>query len=184
MASRLNPPARSSKSTLDDLLDLLPDNSTGEISALDLRVIVTDLWARDDAAETRIAALEAASSGGDSFSVTGIWQVNPGAGAIPQGGQLAGNTTTLGTATILKFAALDRLNQDATAALMASTALFMQMRMNSANWVTFNVSGTPSVAGGIITVPVTVAGSSGTAGAAAWQEASVVVNVETSGAIA
>ena len=30
--------------TLDDLLALLPDNSTGEIDAADLRAIVTELW--------------------------------------------------------------------------------------------------------------------------------------------
>ena len=30
--------------TLDDLLALLPDNSTGEISAADMRTIVTDLY--------------------------------------------------------------------------------------------------------------------------------------------
>ena len=30
--------------TLDDLLALLPDNTTGEISAADLRTVVTGLW--------------------------------------------------------------------------------------------------------------------------------------------
>lgn len=30
--------------TLDELLDLLPDNVTGQISAADMRTIVTDLW--------------------------------------------------------------------------------------------------------------------------------------------
>jgi hypothetical protein len=30
--------------TLDDLLALLPDNTSGEISAADLRTIVTELW--------------------------------------------------------------------------------------------------------------------------------------------
>lgn len=172
--------------TLEELLALLPDNSTGEISAADLREIVTQQWANDEALLARVAALEAThagETGGDQFSVTGVWQVNPIAGSTPQGAQMSGNTSTLSTATILKFAALDKLNQDSTAALMASTAIFAQMKMNSSNWVTFDVSGTPSVAGGIVTVPVTVQGSSGVAGAAAWQDASVVVNVQTSGAL-
>lgn len=32
--------------SLDDLLALLPDNTTGEISAADLRAVVTGLWGR------------------------------------------------------------------------------------------------------------------------------------------
>lgn len=32
--------------SLDDLLAYLPDNSTGEISAADLRTVVTGLWGR------------------------------------------------------------------------------------------------------------------------------------------
>lgn len=32
--------------SLDQLLSLLPDNSTGEISAADLRAVVTGLWGR------------------------------------------------------------------------------------------------------------------------------------------
>lgn len=32
--------------SLDDLLALLPDNNTGEISAADLRTVVTGLWNR------------------------------------------------------------------------------------------------------------------------------------------
>jgi Ca2+-binding EF-hand superfamily protein len=30
--------------TLEELLALLPDNTTGEISAADMRTIVTELW--------------------------------------------------------------------------------------------------------------------------------------------
>lgn len=131
--------------------------------------------------EARVSALEAEHAGeeGDVFSVTGVWQVNPTPNAEPQGGQMAGNTTTLGTATVLKFAALDRLNQDSRAALLASTAIFAQQKSNSSNWVTYDVTGTPTLNGSTVTVPVAVQKSSGVAGAVAWQEAAVVINVQT-----
>ena len=45
--------------TLEELLALLPDNTTGEIDAADLRTVVTELFNKTAAAEARLDALEA-----------------------------------------------------------------------------------------------------------------------------
>jgi hypothetical protein len=170
--------------SLEEMLALLPDNTTGEIDAADLRAIITSLSEITTELDTRLAAVEAGGSGGDSFSVTGVWQVNPTPNAQPQGGQMTADTVSFAAATLLRFAKIDKLNQDSAAALLNSTAIFMQERMDSSNWVTYDVTGTPSEAGGVISVPVTSDGSSGVHDAAAWQEAAVVLNVRTSAAYA
>lgn len=165
--------------TLDDLLDLLPDNTVGAITAGDLRTIVTELWNNDVGLAARISALETAPPAA-GFSVTGQWQVNPTVGATPGGGQMTANQSSFGTATSLKFAKFDLLNQDAQSALMNATAIFMQQKSASSNYVTYTVSGTPTFAGSTVTVPVTVVKSNGIVGSAAWQEAVVVINVDAS----
>lgn len=50
--------------TLQDLLDLLPDNTTGAISAADVRFIITTLWEAD---QTEMAARLAAQAAALSF---------------------------------------------------------------------------------------------------------------------
>ena len=44
--------------TLEELLALLPDNTTGQITAADLRAVVTELYNRIVALEDVVAAFE------------------------------------------------------------------------------------------------------------------------------
>src|SRR5262245_30769071 len=76
-------------STLDDLLALLPDNTTGAIDAEDLRTIVTALWDNDaalystgqselQALKARVSALEeTTNTHGASFPFTWATNGNP-----------------------------------------------------------------------------------------------------------
>jgi hypothetical protein len=45
--------------TLEELLALLPDNTTGDIDAADMRTVVTELYNANLALMDRVAALEA-----------------------------------------------------------------------------------------------------------------------------
>jgi hypothetical protein len=58
-----------SETTLDDLLALLPDNSSGQIGANDLRTIVTELWLRS-------------SRFGQSFSFVWTGATSPAGGRV------------------------------------------------------------------------------------------------------
>lgn len=163
---------------LDDLLALLPDNTTGAIDASDLRTIVTELYERIENTESRVAALEASGSSGDEYTISGVWQVNPTAGATPGGSQVTCDTGLFSTATWLRFATSDKNDLDATAALANATSIYAQQKMNAQNWARYTVSGSPTIGSGYIEVPVTVEAHSGTVGAAAWQDAVAVIKAD------
>lgn len=88
--------------TLDDLLALLPDNSSGQISAADLRTVVTELWAQArQAAETLAYQWAAGSTAPTSGRIsTDTWSSSA---------TLVYINETAGDGQVLGFAALDTL---------------------------------------------------------------------------
>lgn len=73
--------------TLQDLLDLLPDNTTGQISAADLRQVVSVLWVRSGAAG-HVDSGGALVSGPPGWSASrtspGVYIVQHGLGIDPE----------------------------------------------------------------------------------------------------
>lgn len=135
--------------TLDDLLAYLPDNQTGDISAADMRAVVTGLWdelatvaSASDAVynslDVRVAALE--SNDGTLPVVTGRWQVNPQPG-VPGDQQVTSDTGAFASASVLRFAKTDQSMTDHTTSLMYAKRLFGQQQDNAANWARFDVTG-------------------------------------------
>lgn len=174
--------------TLDELLALLPDNNTGAIDAADLRTIVTALWGEtatlasvvetlgEETSELggRIAALESRSGGGGGPSISGVWQVNPTPGAVPQSMQVTSDNGTITTETTwVRFWKFDKSNTDLSAALLAAESLYGQQQANGANWAKATVTGAQDN-GQWVELAVDVTGSGGT-GSAGWQTAVVVL---------
>lgn len=162
--------------TLDELLALLPDNTTGEIDAADLRTIVTELWSQGADIEARVAFIEAeGGSGGTAPSVTGVWQI--AAGGTPGGQQVASDTDDFSTTTSLRFDSFDQSNTDMTTVLNNAVSIFAQQQSDAGNWARYTVSGEPTVNGSYVEVPVTVDDFGGVPGAAAWQTAIFVISL-------
>lgn len=164
--------------SLEDMLALLPDNHEGAIDAADLRVVVTELYQWMETNSARISALEAAGgSTPASISVTGYWQVNPQAGAVPGGGQFTTDTGSLATATWIRFSKYDLSTTDSSTVLTKASKIFFQQKQNAANWARFNVTALASVVGGYVQVPVQFVLGEGAPGSAAWQDAVVVLTI-------
>lgn len=144
--------------TLDEALALLPDNTTGQISASDLRDIVTAMWGTDDALSARIGVLEAA---GDLHTIVGVWQVNQTVGAAPSTGQVTKDQAAFSSVNWLRFTETDVEGTDLGTALLQASVIYMQMRTDRTKWVRYDVSGTPTDAGTYIQVPVTYDASNG-----------------------
>lgn len=165
--------------TLAELLALLPDNTTGEISAEDMRTVVSGIW--DEFAtgfavnDGRISALEN-SGAATGPSVTGIWQINPQAGAVPGGMQITSDTGEITLATSwLRFAKADQSNTDFTGALLASKALYGQQQVKSANWVKATVLSATDE-GSYVEVEVNIIAQAGDS-TVGWQTATVVISL-------
>lgn len=130
--------------TLDEMLALLPDNTTGEISAADLRAIVTDLHAL-------------ASAVGQVFPYLWANDPSPGAGKV--------NVTPWDTtATFLSIAEVTDDGQAVTfgALDMASSA---QVRLIGALGSTLDadITGPSGDQGGYRNLPIAVTGITGPA---------------------
>lgn len=67
--------------TLAEILDLLPDNDTGEISAADVRAAVTALWHRTDGTDP-IEGLQLDTTAPDPIQVAGHLHWNPSEGTL------------------------------------------------------------------------------------------------------
>jgi hypothetical protein len=177
--------------TLQELLALLPDNTTGDIGADDLRTIVTELFntgaaTADQVSEdieeiteinTRLDALEAASggSGVDTVTVQGRWQYNPQAGA-PGGAQMTTDTGDPLTVTALRFAPHDHDDRDFTTNienLTAGDVIYVQGWQVSGSRASFDVTGDGVATGGYLEVPVTRRTGSGDS-SATWQDVAVI----------
>lgn len=164
--------------TLEELLELFPDNTTGEISAADMRVTVTALFSQTEAVEARVAALEAANpdgEGGGDVSVVGDYALNPTAMATPGTMQVTTSTGSFATTAWLRFADVDYSNTDLTNALMRANAVYAQTKGDSSLWGRWTVTGTPTDASGYIEVPVTF--DSGNGAVTPWQRALFVFRV-------
>lgn len=161
--------------TLEELLALLPDNTTGAIDADDLRTIVTELWNQGAAIQARVAALET-RDGGDGYlaTVNGRWQVNPTPGN-PGGKQMSADQASWAMASVLRFDPVDLNNNDLSTALLEADDLFGQQQSDATNWMRWRVSGAASDEGSYIEVPVTMVASGGSISGAQWQEAQVVI---------
>ena len=166
-------------SILDELLARFPDNAVGAIDADDIRALVTATYEFAAGAEARIQSLELAESAGATSSLTGIWTANPTAGADPSTQnnryEVTCDTGDFDTATWLRFRRQDKSNTDFTNALLSCQSLYAQQKTDAANWVRYTVNSAVD-SGTYIQVNVTVLGDSGgDTGAAAWQEAIVVM---------
>jgi hypothetical protein len=179
--------------TLQDLLGLLPDNTSGDISAADMRSVVTELWNRitseaDDQQvinsalsseiqdlDARIAALET-MDGSSNPLVTGRWQINPQAGVVPGGQQMTSETGIPATSGWFRFANFEQGNTDLSSVLLKSTRLMVQQQMNSENWCVVEVvPGSQSINGSYTQVGITGFRGGGSIESAQWQAAVVAI---------
>lgn len=170
--------------TLAELLALLPDNTTGDIDAADLRTIVTELFnttaalqAEADLTVTnmntltselenwaattnaRIDALEQATASG--HTVSGVYRLNSTPSGDPATGQVTTNTGALDTAASIRVAATDRGGTDLTNVLNKATKVSVQDKDNSANWAKWDVTGITAPSLGDFDLAVTLTGSAG-----------------------
>lgn len=126
--------------------------------------------------QRRVTQIEKAGggAGGAGGGVTGRWQLNSNAGAVPGGTQITSDTGDFQSLTWVRFADSDLSNLDFSAILMAMTAgkIFLgQQSMNAANRSVIEVTGAPTDGGSYVQVPATVLSSTGVG--AAWQQATV-----------
>lgn len=141
--------------TLDELLALLPDNTSGLIDASDLREIVTVLWQRSGVTSSgmwKYAPADFSQNPGDKFFQT--------------------NNTTEMAVTQFRFGATDLNNIDFTALLQNSVRFVVQAAANAENWASFLVltDVDPVVANGKITLAVKYENGPGSFDLSQWQD--------------
>lgn len=163
--------------TLDELLALLPDNTSGAIDAADLRTIVTDLFNTSADLLARVIALETSDADPHVEAVTGHWQVHGQAGSVPGGQQVTTDSGALATATWLRFSPINQENDDLTNALTKADRIFAQQQTNASIWARYDVRGPAVVTGGYVEIPVTVTSTGGAVGGAAWQNGIFVFSI-------
>jgi hypothetical protein len=172
--------------TLDDLLALLPDNTSGDIAAADMRTIVTELWnqgagvqAAGQAAyvslDDRVAALEGGTAT-PTYQASGRWQVNPQPGT-PGGMQVSADQASWAAASVLRFAVVDQHNNDVRNVLTLAVDVFGQSQADDANWSRWEVTGTPTDHGAYVEIPVAFVNGAGSIAAAGWQAGVFVFTV-------
>ena len=137
------------------MLALLPDNDTGDITAADLRQIVTGLY-----------DLASASGGGGVVGVPGgHWHFNPATGS-PSARQLTFNDTELATATTMRITPVDQDDVDWGAVLRAlrpgnpGGAILVQTRDGSA-FAGFKLSSAINDTGSFIEISVEMISGNG-----------------------
>lgn len=154
-------------STLDELLALLPDNTTGAIDAEDLREVVTGLFnnsetnaANIDSHESQIEGLagrvELLESRSDSVAVSFPWQYSNSA-LPPTGNQVRMNDADPALATEVVFWLTDTNGQDHTALFSGGTffAIRIQHFDDSTVFAQYDVTGPVVVTANDATIPVT-----------------------------
>lgn len=157
--------------TLEELLALLPDNTTEEISPADMRTIVSELWAQSAQALANVqtlrvatvARIDALEAEGNTRTAAGIWTLDPNPAHQPTQGEIVTDTGALADATLLMMHRLTRGGVDLGAAVASAQKLSLQSEFDQNNWVKFDVTG-PIVGpdlNGDYTIPVTVTGSGG-----------------------
>lgn len=180
--------------TLDQLLALLPDNDQGEVSAADMRTIVTELFDKSEAntgdmeimgeavlnyraaTNARIDTLERAEDS-QTFTVSGVWEYLVVPNTDPNDGQVSADVVLPVNAATLRFASKDLSGTDFGTLLPLASAIVAQQRDRAENFIAYNVSGMASQTGGTDwSIPVTVTNSSGQLDQA-WPEIAVVLTV-------
>jgi hypothetical protein len=160
--------------TLEELLALLPDNTTGAIDAEDLRVIVAELYTQWASNEARITAVEA--SGGE-ISADGVWQFNPIAGAVPQSMQLSVDVIPITDASWVRFWPVDLNNQDMRNFITTAKKVYTQQENDGANWAYYNVTGPATDNGTYVQLPIELISSSGSSTTSQWQRVLIVLTM-------
>lgn len=161
-------------SNFDDLLALFPDNSTGEISAADMRQAMTLIAEVGQGNQARITALEQQVPT-VGVSVSGVWQIDPTPASVPSAGEVTCDTGLFGTASYINFDKHASGGIDFSSALANAVSIYVQQQNDSTNWIRYSVNG-PVVDGGSYTqVTVTVEDAGGVPGTGAWQAAVFVI---------
>jgi hypothetical protein len=160
--------------TLEELLALLPDNTTGAIDASDLRAIVTELYNISGSLEARIVSVEASAG---EISYNGIWQFNPIEGAVPQSMQLSVDQVPITDATWARFWPVDLTNQDMRNFLTTATKLYVQQENDARNWAYYDVTGAATDNGSYVQVPIALQSFSGSSSASQWQRVLVIMTM-------
>jgi hypothetical protein len=135
--------------TLSELLALLPDNTTGQIGADDMRTITTELF-------NAIQAVQ------DTNALTATWQFNTTPYMAPPDGQFSTDTGAIAGAAFLRFANKDAAGVDQSAVLIRISELYGQDASNAANWIHWACPYATNVGPGYVDVPISVLASGGT----------------------
>ena len=125
--------------SLDDLLALAPDNTTGDISAADLRAIITGLF-------EHVTAMPG-----------GTWQFSATPGP-PAAKQVTTDVVPVDQATAVMITTEDMDRRDWTgvlASLAAGSSFYAQGWDDASAYAVFNVTGVPTDNGTYFSIPVT-----------------------------
>lgn len=117
-------------------------------------------------------------TGSTSSALTGIWQLNTNAGAVPGGAQVTSNTGDPATSTYIRFARQDTAGTDFKAVLMnqsVGSIIVAQQQISADNYARYEISGAPVDNGTYIQIPVNFISQGGTT--AAWQNIIFVLSL-------
>jgi hypothetical protein len=190
--------------TLDELLALLPDNTTGEIAAADMRTIVTELWnytvevqgdlntaavtAANEATaaqataqsaytslDQRVSALEGGSVT-PTYQASGRWQINPQPGT-PGGMQVSADQASWASASVLRFSITDQDNENVRNVLMNASEVWGQMAQDDQQWGRWDITGAAVDHDTYVEQPVSFVSGAGSIATAGWQSGIFVFTV-------
>jgi hypothetical protein len=109
---------------------------------------------------------------GSTFA-EGLWGYDPRPGINPEGMHFTTSATPTAS-TWVKVWHIDRRNYDMWNILSTraiGTKLYVQTKMDSVNYVNYTLTGVPTLASNVITIPVSyTAPSGGSVASASWQE--------------
>lgn len=120
-------------------------------------------------------ALQSSGGGGGGLGMSGRWQANTNAGAIPGGQQVTTSSGTSHDLTYIRFADHDQSNMDFTQLLLdleVGAKFYAQMTSDASRRAIYEVTGLPVDQGSYIEVPCTTISFVGSG--AAWQTITVV----------
>jgi len=152
---------------LDELLALFPDNTTGDISAADMRQAMTLLAGNMLTNSARITAVERETPT-LGISVSGLWQLYPEVNGVPGNEQATCDTGSFGTATVLNLNNIAQGGTNWRNNLLGAASIYAQQQTNPDNWIKYTVRATPTDHGTWVAIPVTVADGHGVAGTGLW----------------
>jgi hypothetical protein len=164
--------------TRDDLLALLPDNTSGDIGADDMRTIVTRLYNISAAVNARLHLLEFETG---FVIVAGRWMVDDAGGGSPAAGHVTCDTPDWPDATTLRFSLQDMDGFNRTNDLMNAEKILGQQVDNIDNVVVYTKTGASAGFVDYIELPVIMAKIIGPDLASDWNETMFAFGVSTAG---